>query len=327
VPIPGAETQTDPTSQITESWTLAPSRSDNPNETGNRPNLSYFAAPGAVIKDSVTVVNFGNVTETFRVYATDAFNDAGGNFALLAGDKKPADVGTWVSIEQENITLLPGKQASFPITIKIPRDAVPGDHVGAILASSPTIGTGTEGQILTLDRRTGTRLYVRVNGDLHPDLEVADVKTEYRHAKSPFGGKAKVTFRIENRGNIRLSATPTVSVSGLFGLDPTKVKLADIPELLPGETVTLTKELTGVPAFMVDFTKVRLAVHGATDARAAEGTATTFAPPITLLILALPLVLIVLALRHRGRRTPRPPMAPNRNAQQASMRELDHSPT
>jgi hypothetical protein len=78
---------------------------------------------------------------------------------------------------------------------------------------------------------------------------------------------------------------------------------------------------------MVDFTKVRLAVHGATDARAAEGTATTFAPPITLLVLALPLVLIVLALRHRGRRVTRPPMAPNRNVQQPPMRELDHSPT
>ncbi len=325
VPVPGDPTQpNDPSasSQIKESWTLAPSGSSDPSLAGNRPNLSYFSDPGAVIKDSVTVYNFGNVSETFRVYSTDAFNDAQGQFAVLAGDKTAVDVGSWVTFDQDNVTVLPGQQASFPITIKIPADAVPGDHVGAILASSPTIGTGQQGQVVTLDRRTGTRLYVRVNGKLNPDLAVGDVSTEYHQAKSPLGGSATVTFRIENHGNIRLSGTPSVAVGGVFGIGERKVTLPDISELLPGEQVTLTAQLTDVPAAMFDFTTVRVERHGSTDPGTTESTDTTFAPPLTLLLVLLPVVLLVLALRHRRRRTAHGRGATQPPAGAAPVREL-----
>ena len=291
--------------QIVESWTLAPASSDDPNQSGNRPDLTYVADAGAVIEDAVTLYNVGNVPLTFRVYSTDAFNDEQGQFALLSGDKTPIDVGTWVTFPQEALTVLPGQQATMPITIKIPADASPGDHAGAILASSPTLGTGKQGEVVTLDRRTGTRLYVRVNGDLVPSLSVDDVASEYHQAANPFGGSATITFRVSNRGNVRLSGTPTVSVAGPFGLFDRKVTLPDITELLPGEDVTVTAELADVTASMFDFTTVRLEPHGATDAgtlRGPIGKDSIFAPPLTLLVVLLVAVIGLLVLRRRRRR-------------------------
>ncbi len=290
--------------QIVESWTLAPAASDDPNQSGNRSDLTYVADAGAVIQDAVTLYNVGNVPLTFRVYSTDAFNDDQGQFALLPGDKPPVDVGTWVTFPQEALTVMPGQQATMPISIKIPADASPGDHAGAILASSPTLGTGKQGEVVTLDRRTGTRLYVRVNGALVPTLAVDDVKTDYDHAVNPLGGSATVTFRVSNRGNIRLSGTPNVSVAGPFGLFERKVTLPDITELLPGEDVAVTAELAAVTASMFDFTTVRIDLHGATDAgtlRGPVGKDRIFAPPVTLLVALLIAVVGLLVLRRRRR--------------------------
>ena len=303
-PAPPSNTQSgsDQPGQITESWTLAPAATG---DGGNRPNLSFLADPGAALSDAITVYNFGNVSETFHVYATDAFNTADGQFATLPSDKKPVDVGTWVTLPQAALTVLPGQQATMPITINVPKDATPGDHVGAILASRPTEGTTDKGQAITLDRRTGTRLYVRVNGPLSPNLAVTNMTTSYHGSVNPFGGSATVSFRVENRGNVRLTGTPTVSVGGMFGIGERTLKLPEIAELLPGQNATFTAELKSVPATLFDVSKVRVEPHGATDLKAVSVKKTIFAPPITILVIVLVALVVVLFVRFRRRRQAR----------------------
>ena len=290
---------------ITESWALIPGSPNNPDESGNRTELSYVANPGAVIQDAVTVINYGNVQENFHVYATDAFNNSEGQFDLLPSDTEPADVGTWVSFPQEGITVPPGKQATIPITIKIPADATAGDHAGAIVASSPTAGIDAEGNVVTFDRRTGSRLYVRVGGPLTAELAVAGVSTDYDQAVNPFGATAHVTYRIENRGNVRLSGTATLSVAGPFGIGERKLALPDIPELLPGQELTLTADVHDVTELMFGVSKVRAQGAEVADVAAAspsEGKDLSFVPPIAVLALVLAVVLAVLARRFYRRR-------------------------
>ena len=288
-----------------QSWALSPAGSEDPNQGGNRSDLSYLSAPGAVIEDAVTLSNFGNTTQTFRVYATDAFNNAEGKFDLLAGDATPTDVGSWVTFPQEMITVPAGKQVTMPITIKIPADATSGDHTGAVLASSPTVGVGGQGEVVTLDRRTGTRIYLRVSGPLFPELAVADVETTYHHALNPLSGSAQVTYRVENRGNVRLSGTASVTVSGPFGIGEQKMKLPDIAELLPGQKIIVTVDVPDVAAGLVDFTTVRLVPVAGADlgaVKASSGEDLTFAPPMALLVAQLLLLFGLLLRRARMRR-------------------------
>ncbi len=309
-----------------ESWALSPAGSTDPSQAGNRANLSYESDPGAVIQDAVTVFNFGNVQLTFHVYATDAFNNEQGQFDLLAGDKKPVDAGSWVTISQGLVTVPPGKQVTIPVTIKIPRDATPGDHAAGIVASNESSSTDASGAVVKLDRRTGTRMYVRVGGPLNPELAVTDVHTTYHHDRNPFGGSAHVTYRIENRGNLRLGGTVTVSISGLFGIGERKVKLPALTELLPGEHVALTTDLTDVSALMVDFTKVRVAPVGAAGVgavKAPTGTDVIFAPPITLLLVLLVVLLGLLVRRVYRRRRAADRLAAS---ELVAEREPDHEP-
>jgi hypothetical protein len=311
-PAPAPADQTAPTDPgvIEESWALSPASSLEADAAGLRPELSYISEPGAVLEDAVTVANYGNVQLTFHIYATDAFNNDEGQFDLLPGDQEPTDVGSWVTFPQDLVTVPPGQQVTLPITIKIPADAAPGDHSGAILASNESTGTGDTGQAVTLDRRTGTRLYLRVGGDLFSELAVADVNTTYHHALDPFSGSADVTYRVENRGNTRLGGTATLSIEGPFGLGEQKVTLADVPELLPGEDIQVTVSVDDVPALMLDTSSITIEpVGGADDGAlsASSGEDRTFAPPLTIMFLLLFLLFGILAWRSiRRHRNPAP---------------------
>ncbi|MEI8238381.1 MAG: hypothetical protein WCI22_03090 [Actinomycetota bacterium] len=277
-----------------ESWALAPYGL-------NRPNLSYSAETGGVIHDKVTLINYGNVPLAFKVYATDAFNNDQGNFDILPAQQKPVDVGSWVSIPQTVFVVPARKQFTIPVTITIPKGATFGDHAGAIVASNQSIGVGPTGQAVQVDRRTGTRLYLRVNGKLNPKLVVSNLQADYHQSLNPFNGKAKISFRIDNIGNVRLSAADVVKISGPFGVGEKVRKLADVPELLPGQHLDITTEIDHVAALVLLSTTASLTPHGAVDLGTVGAVSTsdsTFAPPISLLIVLF--VIVVLALVRRA---------------------------
>ena len=286
--------------EIVQSWGLGPVSSLDPDAAGNRPDLTYEADPGAVIEDAVTVYNFGNMVLTFNLYATDAFNNGDGAFDLLPGDEEPTGAGSWVTMGQNNITVPPGTQVDVPITITVPEDARPGDHAGGILASNVTSSTDESGQIVELDRRTGTRLYLRVSGPLTRELVVADVQTSYSRTLNPLTGSAEVSFRVENRGNVRMSGTPTVSVAGPFGIGERTVTFPEVTELLPGGDVTITGDVGDVPALLFGFTTARIEPAGAdADAtlKASTGKDLSFNPPLGVLLVLLALIFGLLARR------------------------------
>ena len=284
---------------LVQSWALGPANNEDPSQPGNRPILTYDAAPGSVIHDAVTLYNLGNLQLDFHLYATDAYNSPKGEFALLAGDQSPSDIGTWVTLDAGDLTLPPNKQATIPITIAVPADATSGDHSGAVIASHLEAGAGGSNQVVNLDQRTGTPVYVRVSGPLTPDLAITKLDTSYAQAVNPFEGTAHVKFTVVNRGNVRLGGTPTVTVSGPVGIEH-KLRLPAISELLPGQHVELSADLEGLPAAFVLSTKVEMTPVGTgalADIKTAEASDTTFAPPLFALMILLVLLVGTLARR------------------------------
>jgi hypothetical protein len=290
----------DSSSEVVHSWALSPAASQDPNGPGNRPDLTYTGDRGTDIQDAITLSNFGNVQLIFRVYATDAFNSPTGDFALLPSDKSPTDVGSWIKIPQEFVQVPPGQQVTMPISVSIPKDASPGDHVGGILASSVARAANSGGPVVDIERRTGTRVYLRVNGPLRPELAIEQLSTSYTPSVNPLGGKAKVTYKIHNRGNVRLAGASGVTVSGPFGVAEQKAASEDFPELLPGQEMTITRELDGVPALGLAYTTVRVQPAAGTDGAApSEVTrkAMTVTPPIGLVLVVLIVLFAVFSSR------------------------------
>ena len=308
-----------------DSFALAPTGTD-PSQPGSRPYLSYTAAPGTELHDSVTLWNYGNSQLTFHVYSPDAFNNADGSFGLQKGPDHAKDAGAWVTLETSSVTMRPGTKTDIAFTLEVPGDASPGDHTAAIIASSQTDATNAEGKNITLDRRTGSRLYVRVDGAANPQLAVESMSTVYHASANPLDGDVDVTYTVRNVGNIRLGAHQTVSVSDVFGevashepcpVNGTEKKLADahdqqcitdIPELLPNSAVTFTQHFSGVAATLRVSGELSLApVAGPATAVDAKDLATVDAsagawaiPWLLVLLLALVAAVIWVVRRRRA---------------------------
>ena len=228
----------------------------------------YTFPTGTKFGDKVAIANLSDTSATFAVYATDAVNTTDGSFSLLREEEKPTDVGTWVELGATQYTLEPQQQVIIPFSIAVPDDATPGDHVGAIVAqklddpSNPSGGIGADVRV-----RIGARIYVRVDGVTNPSMSIDSFNVTYDTPGTPFGSNtAKITYVLTNTGDIRLSPIADLKLSGLFGLGESKTPQRQIPELLPGGSISIAEVVKDVKPY------VRLTADLAVTAE--EGTVT-----------------------------------------------------
>lgn len=277
-----------------------------------RPYLSYVVTPGASISDHVAVVNYGLRPLDLSVYATDALNDDHGGFALLPADQAPSDAGRWVAIGTSGghgrVVVPARSQAIVPVRVTVPVDAAPGDHVAGVLAALAVSGRRS-GISVRLDQRVAARVYVRVAGPLHPRLVVDRVGVHYSDELAPpWRGRAEISYRVRNAGNVKLGGSPTVSVHGLLGASATTVGLPRISLLLPGSSVVEHATVRGVLPELLETARVSvtpLVVPGDVDPGLAQHytgsarfVAVPWAPLAALLVVA---VLLWGFLRRRRR--------------------------
>ncbi len=240
--------------------------------SGGRPDERGFIAvnapPGAELYDNVAVVNFSDAPLDVDLYPADATNAEDGGLALAPRSQPPALAATWVTVGSRTVRLPAQAGATgpgvvnVPITISIPRDAEPGDHVAAVVSSITASGTGGENTpALDLEQRVGLRVYVTVQGLIRPGLTVTEVHATWL-AGSAFGpGAVEVSYVLTNSGNVRFGVEPSVSGRGLFGLSSRTVDGTKIDDLLPHASVRQTVTLddvwpTGIENVLVSATAV-----------------------------------------------------------------------
>jgi hypothetical protein len=139
------------------------------------------------------------------------------------------------------LRLAPHESRNVPFQVSVPADARPGDHPAGVIASA-TFG---EGQ-LEVERRIATRLYARVSGTLQPVLTASSYTAAYNGGWNPFDGSVTVTATISNSGNVALSGVVDVTPRTWFGMVAGTPVQAELPELLPGSSRTVSYQVNGV---------------------------------------------------------------------------------
>lgn len=245
---PAAADSTEPPSTA-QTWSVQPATEEG---ADGRVAWEYEVEPGESVDDFAQVNNFGEEPLTFRVYSHDAINAPGGAFTLQPADVEPAEVGAWVGLQAE-VEVEPGESAVVPFTLTVPDDASPGDHAGGIVASVMSEAVDAEGQQVVVDNRVGARIYLRVTGPIEPALTVTGLDVGYERSWTPFStGTATVTYQVENTGNVRLSGEQSLTTHGPFGLGERTVVMEELPEILPGQSVTVSTTIEDVaPLFRV----------------------------------------------------------------------------
>jgi hypothetical protein len=282
-------------------WTVTTATNDF---GADRDNYSYTADAGERLDDGLVIANHGASPLDLAIYGADAFTTATGQLDLLAKGKPSTGVGAWIHPDRDHVTVQPGQTTEVPFTLTVPADAVPGDHLGGILASI------TQGDV---ERRAGIRIRLRVGGDLRPSLTVDNLTVQYFGTANPFGtGDATLSYTIRNSGNAIVAARQTAAVSGPFGSWQVPAgQLTDSPQLLPGETWKVSAPVHGVtPAFYLaaTVTLVPLLTDAAGSTAPLPGvdaTAHSWAIPWTLVLLIVLCGLIAVLLLVRRRQAKR----------------------
>ncbi|MFJ8580979.1 WxL protein peptidoglycan domain-containing protein [Micromonospora sp. NPDC093277] len=234
-----------PSAPAPVTWGVAPSSPRGPN---GRAVFAYKLDPGATLTDYVAVTNHSAHPVTLNVYASDAVTTSQGGFDLLPATQQPVDVGSWVSLTARTVTIPATSRVEVPFTVTVPANATPGDHVGGVVASLATTTTDAQGNRVAIDHRVGTRVYLRVTGELRPALALEDVRIRHRGSVNPFGGgEVTATATVRNTGNVRLAGRPAADVAGPLGLGAGTVSGVALPEILPGNAVRTTVRLSAVP--------------------------------------------------------------------------------
>ncbi|MBV9823188.1 MAG: hypothetical protein JO144_13195, partial [Actinobacteria bacterium] len=231
------------------------------------------------------------------------------------------DAGGWVKLPAKQLTVKvpPATRSAvgrvvLPFRVTVPANASPGDHGAALVAVLSTLGKNPKGENVRLDQRLASRIYLRVNGPLHPGLRVEGLSVSYHRSLNPAGsGSATVRYTVRNVGNVRLAATgQKVSVTGLLGTRATATP-PDLPLLFPGASTVVTIRLPGVRPTVLEKARVSLKPQLSPDQKpmaltAVAATASFLAIPwstigclLVLILLAVLAIRQYLALRRRPR--------------------------
>ena len=287
-------------------WSFEPSSASGAEV--NRSSFDYTLSPGSAIQDFVRLSNGTGHDISFTIYSADAYTTAQGSFALRLRDQPRNGVGAWVSLPFTSRTVAAGTVATFPIQLGVPAGTAPGDWAGGVVAVATTAGATGTANGLTVEQGNGVRIYVRVQGSLHPSLTITKFDSRWSGgAWSPLAGSGSATFTyaVANDGNVRLGGTATLEITDAFGHTVKRFEPRSLPDLLPGDTSTLTETWDGLPAFGVRL-QPRLVVQ-TPDVEVVRDAASVWHVPvpvnIAVLALATSIVLAaraLLRLRRRG---------------------------
>ena len=216
-----------------------------------RPFFNWSSSPGGHFIDHVAIVNFGATAVTLRVFVTNAVSTASGETGFLPRGKSVGGPTDWVKISFPHnsslITLAPRTKVILKITVAFPKNAPPGDHVGAVIAALSSVIRSKHHAKVHFVQQVADRIIARVGGQLHPGLSIANMRVVYHDPINPFTtAPAKVTFTVKNPGNEVLGGKVSVSVQGTLGTSEAAAHPIAVPALLPGGSDQVSVTVNGV---------------------------------------------------------------------------------
>jgi hypothetical protein len=172
---------------------------------------SYFVAvarPGKTFTNSVRVRNLGGRAGTVLLYAVDATTGKTSGAVYLERTKPRRGVGSWVTLGAQSVTLAPGESRVVPVSVHVPDDARPGDHLGGIVAENAALTTGGVKGSLRINIRhlTIAAVLVQVPGPASAAVAVTAARAGGEH------GYQYVYLHLENTGALMTKPTGRLTV-------------------------------------------------------------------------------------------------------------------
>lgn len=198
-----------------------------------------FEAHGNTVIDGLAVVkNRGRAAGTARIYAVDATTEARGGVAYGMYQDKPANVGAWVQLETDSVTLAPGENQIVSFQVSVPAGARVGDHVGGLVVENIDGGTVQQADNgrreatfhVKLQTRSVVAVQVTVPGESVEQIDVLGL--------TPGGqnGYQILHLNLRNSGNRMVKSRGTLLVRDADGQRVQQLRF-DVNTFLPETTI------------------------------------------------------------------------------------------
>ncbi|GER91275.1 hypothetical protein KDW_54370 [Dictyobacter vulcani] len=156
---------------------------------------------------SILVTNTGNGRGTVNLYPADASSAPTGGASFSSRDAELTDVGSWIKLSKEKVTLDPGKSQSVPFEITIPVNTDSGEHIGGIIAEDvkPLVAQAKKIPI-HIRARWAVPIVLTLPGPTHEKLIATGILPDrglvYQH----------LMIGLSNAGNIRVKANGSLQI-------------------------------------------------------------------------------------------------------------------
>lgn len=223
-------------------------RTDSNGFGKERTSYTYAVDPGQSVSDALVITNHGTAPLTLAVYAADGYTGAGGQLDLLTPAESSTGIGAWTHVSAATVAVAPNESTVVPFSLSVPAAATPGDYVGGIVTS---LGSSAD-QGISVDRRLGIRIGLRVSGALAPSLAIENPRVTWGGTWSLGTGAATLRYTLHNTGNTTMGAQQSASIAGPFGWFATDAgDLAPEVQILPGETRDVQVTVPGIAGMLV----------------------------------------------------------------------------
>lgn len=170
----------------------------------------YTLKPGEQKTDALTVYNNTNQRKVVSVYAVDSQTSSGGAFACAQKVDSKQDVGSWVTLADEEIALNPGQKQSITFDLNIPANAGVGEHDGCLVVQEQTTTTKQQSGV-ALSFRSALRMVVTIPGKTFKKLSYVGLSHMSKE------GNQILRPSIKNEGNVSVDGEVKASLKNVFG--------------------------------------------------------------------------------------------------------------
>ncbi len=189
--------------------------------------------PDEPVKDGVLISNNTDEQKTINVYATDSAKSSGGGFACAQRLREYKKVGTWITMEQDQVVLEPDHYIIVDFTIQIPggndedeqeedsgEEILSGEYNGCIVVEEEKEQTKQAG--VSISFRSATRVAITILGEhnerilKNPGFSVTS--GDVRYTEKGESEKIRLKSSVENKGNISVDTRAMLTVRNMFGM-------------------------------------------------------------------------------------------------------------
>ena len=245
---------------------------------------------------TVEVKNYGNEPLNIRVYPTP-FSNADGN-RNFKNESDYTKISHWIKIKDDSgnyqdsvtFTMTPKQTKTISYRIDVPSNAPAGGQYATIFFES--LDDQKNEESIKTTTRVGMLIYANVAGELIREANITNIRTNSFITSD----NLKVSYTVENKGNIDFQASTTLQVSSLFGRQ--LYNETELTTVFPDSSENVEFEWKNTPGFGLYNLHYKIR---ALDQTIEKNELILVASPFALVITGILIVVLILAIVYRAR--------------------------